>query len=383
MTQMPTPSLPNSQPPAFDSEYVVPSGLGWKAAGALLGGGFFLVAIVLRFVALIRSASDQPARDDGGTASGIVGGMGAACFILLAYAFSLLRRPVRARLGQREISIEGFVSRRTVPWEKVAQLRREKKTETVGHETLDVLVLADEKGKELARLTGSFLNFPALVAEVEARSAAARGAPTYDRDADLARKAAAGRKSRRKAVVLASVLTLLGLTAVTWGTYEWWTERAVREDGVETMATIDRHYMLKVTGYVDFHFTDGPNGRTVSRSAMVDRSAWLAMQGQRKVPVRYVPGHPDWNRVFGETNGGNSPLLMVGLGSALTLLFVAILVFTGMGYSDITVKDGKVRVKRFGEVDDALENTPALPAYPPPAFSRAAQRPPDPPPAVR
>lgn len=42
----------------------------------------------------------------------------------------------------------------------------------------------------------------------------------------------------------------------------------------------------------------------------------------------------------------------------MSLLFLTILVFTALGYSDVSIKDGKIRVKRYGEVDDSLE-TPA------------------------
>ena len=104
------------QPPPFDTEYAVPSGLGWKAAGALATGGLLTVAILIRFATLIAAPTNRPAHD-GGMESGWVGGMGAAAFIFLGYGLSLLRRPVRARLTAREILIEGFVSRKAVPWE--------------------------------------------------------------------------------------------------------------------------------------------------------------------------------------------------------------------------------------------------------------------------
>ena len=76
--------------------------------------------------------------------------------------------------------------------------------------------------------------------------------------------------------------------------------------------------------------------------------------------MRYLPSNPEWNKVTGESDGEGSPLLMATLGSALSLLLLTILVFTALGYSDISVKDGKLRVKRYGEVDDALE--PAVPS---------------------
>jgi hypothetical protein len=354
------PTHPHSQPPIFDTEYAVPSGVGWKAAGALAAGGFFLLLVLVNFALLILAAPSRPSRGGGGMESGWVGGMGAGAFFFLAYGFSLLRRPVRARLTPREIVIEGFVSRRSVPWDKVATLRRDKKTELVGHQTYDVLVLLDEQGKTLATLAGNFVNFPALVADVEARSAAARGAPTYDRDAEARRKAKEHHRSRRKTLVLSAVLLAFGLTAVSWGTYEWWKDRTIRNDGIDTAARLDRHYMIRVTGWIAFSFKDPATGRLVSRETSVSDPAWRTLEGQKTVTVRYVPSNPEWNKVPGEDDGGDSPLVMVGLGAALSVVFIAIFVFTALGYADLSVKDGKLRVKRYGEVDDALE--PAAPA---------------------
>ena len=361
----PPPQLPPPQPPPFDTEYVVPSGVGWQAAGALALGGLLAVMILVRFALLLAADAAAPSRG-GGMESGWVGGLGAGAFFLLAYGFSLLRRPVRARLNDHEIVVEGFVSRRAVPWKKVAQLRRDKKTESLGQETVDVLVLLDEKGKPLAKLAGGFLNFAALVADVEARSAAARGAPTYDRGADLARKTAARRRSRWKTAALAGVLTAFGVAAVSWGAYDWRKDRAIQRDGVEVQAKLDRHYMVRVTGRIEFSFTDPATGRRVSRETSLEPDDWRALAGRKTVQVRYVPSNPDWNRVAGESAREGSPLLMVVLGSGLTLLFATMLLFTALGYSDITVKDGKLRVKRYDDVDDALEpgaTMPRLPAY--------------------
>jgi hypothetical protein len=59
-----TPTHP-TQPPPFDTEYAVPSGLGWKAAGALATGGLLALLVVVRFALLIAAAPNRPARAAG------------------------------------------------------------------------------------------------------------------------------------------------------------------------------------------------------------------------------------------------------------------------------------------------------------------------------
>ena len=351
---------PSPPPPAGESRYEVTGHPGWTGAALLAGGLAGALVIVWRFAMLLTAApSTRPARDDG-SVSGMAGGVGAMSFFLIAYGVTMLRRPVRARLSDTEIVIEGHLSRRTIPWSKVAQLRRDKQGTLFGVEKTDVLVLADENGKELGRLAGNFRNFHGLVAEVERRSEAARGAPTYNRDAELARRKARQLRQRRWLLAGCTFLLAMGLAATGWGFYEWRTQRRLAAEGVEAQATLDRHYLKSVTGWIEFTLTDPATGKTVKRSAMMDRNAWEKLRGQKQVTVRYLPSDPETNVVVGEDKWAGSPLLMVVLGLGLSALFGLALLFTAIGY-DVDIKDGKVRFRRYDEVDDALE-----PAKPPP-----------------
>src|SRR5688500_6129755 len=105
-------AIPSPAPTVYD----VSGHPGWLGAGALAAGGAGLLLVAWRLVSLLTAAPSTRPAPDGGAESGVAGGVGAASFFLIAYGIMVLRRPVKARLGDHDIVIEGHLSRRTIPW---------------------------------------------------------------------------------------------------------------------------------------------------------------------------------------------------------------------------------------------------------------------------
>lgn len=312
---------------------------------------------------------------------GLAGGMITASIFGFLYGVLLLKSPIRACLDAEGIRIEWLVSRKRLSWAQIAELRRKKSSAPFGapagggwgkQETKDILILCDERGKTLAEVDSALSDFPELVAEIEARSSAARGASTYDRDAQQARQLRSQKRSARLLAVAGGFFLVVGLGGgiFTWVDHQ--KERRLATEGVVTDATVARHYMYNVTPHLEYEFTDEQD-RAFKRDAVMEPGAWDALEGQQTVAVRYLPADPDRSHLLiGEEESFTPPFFLMMAGTGLmTVLGALAWVAYFSGIADVKVERGKVRLVRVGQLDDSLEPDAAAPkaraiASPPP-----------------
>jgi hypothetical protein len=353
---MTDPSLAPANVPPLPREYRAAAGTSAQAITLLVLGGIMLFAMLLQIAAMLlelarSSASSTPApTQDDSMRVGLLSASSAAGFISLISGIVLLRRPVRARVAEDGLTLEGRISRMFIPWDRIARLQRDKKQQLYAGES-HFLRLLDDRGKELARVTDTFWGYPQLAADIEAFSSAARGKPTLDLDDERQRKLAKQRRSARKALVLCVLGLLIGVAMLAGGAYEsYWNHRLDRE-GITTDAQIDKLYMRSVTGWIDISFSDA-SGVRHARSTTLEPADWQALRGRHAVPVRYVAAKPDWNLVQGEHDDTRLAPLLFTMGGIIAALCGAYVVMRAMGFVELTVSGGKVRFKRMGEVEE-------------------------------
>jgi hypothetical protein len=327
-------------------EYLTRNPRGMQIAMWFVMGGIGALAMIMRLLATFLNPSDDS--NSVAISSGIFGGMASISGLGLIAGLNCLRNTKRARLSPEGLMIESYTGARFIPWGNVAQIHRDK-SQAIGEESSkQVLTLLDAQQKPLGKVTSDLDRFDELSSRIESMCAAARGAPVLDRAMDRVRRLKAQRKRVIRLGIMSGFLTLAGLTGLVWGGYMWIKNHQLASHGVDTIGHIDRHYMIRITGWVDFSFTDGA-GKRFSRSVDVDKETWDQLGDKSEIAVRYLPSDPAWNHIAGEPD--LNPAILLAGGAFLSALFGSFLLMFAMGYSDLKLTDGRFRFVRFGEDD--------------------------------
>lgn len=260
-----------------------------------------------------------------------------------AHAISLMRSPERVTVGSTGLSVEGEHGTRRWPWPEIGWA-------TIGMGTFTYqrqLTVYDPQGKKLVTLGAAFDDFDGLAESIKA---------AIERKSDGIATQVQSRKAKKTGtlMILGSLAFLaLAIVNAAMAQHEKSTAQRLADEGVRTEATVLKHYLYNVTPRLEYGFTT-PDGKTITRDAMLEQDAWNALDGVDTVAVRYVPDDPDNNRlVAGEVvNEMGSPttnlLLAVAVGMmALFFLLVGILQYRGWDI-DLDSKTGKVSIQRFG-----------------------------------
>ena len=134
--------------------------------------------------------------------------------------------------------------------------------------------------------------------------------------------------------------------------YEAWTETTTRKllesEGVETDATIVKHYMYNgIAPWVEYTFRDSTGPQRTAPHAQ--DSGMAVTRRSETVPVRYVQSNPDYSRVVAgeESTTEHDPKLMLILAPAaavFSLLFFVAGVLRWKGL-DLTFDERKFRFR--------------------------------------
>jgi len=303
----------------------------------------------------------------------------------VGYGVSLLRRPLMVVLDGQGMLIEGLIGRKSIEWGKIAEVRRAQTspswmvfyTSARKRRVLIALTLLDERKRKLAVFTSDFPEFESLAAEITARSTAARGAPTYDREkhvAEILKRQKASRLTFPAIGVFLVVIGSLGMHSF-YGDYA--RERRMREEGIVVEATVVRLWKHNVTPWVEYAY-ESREGGSHSGEAMMQRGPWEGLSEGDTIRVRYDPHRPaDSELVSGGQRRPNGPfglmLICVVLVTGIGALAIVLALF---GICDIKVSKGKVKFVRYGEIEEGelLPGTSgaaiAFPAEPPPPSPR-------------
>lgn len=264
-------------------------------------------------------------------------------FAAFGAAIGLIRSPRRVTVGSGGLAVEEEGGTRRWGWEQIGWA-------TIGTAALShrrQLSVYDPKGQKLVTLGDVFDDFDGLAEQVKA---------AIDKKPDDTAERVQGRKAKKSAVFLmlggVAFLALAAANGVNaWGERE--DARRLAAEGVETDATITRHYLYNVTPRVEYELTT-PEGKTVTRDAMMRQAEWNDLRGAPTVRVRYVPTDPDNSRlVAGEVQDEFGPpgvnlLLSAGVG-VMALFFLAVGVMQWSGWDiDLDSKTGRLSIKRFG-----------------------------------
>jgi hypothetical protein len=260
-----------------------------------------------------------------------------------SYAVVLFRTPRRIELSLEGILLESPLKRREIPWDQIDRVEIDKKIAFTPGTEVEVLILRDATGAKQAVLSSTITNFVDLSERVQRIVAKRTGHPTVN---------AKARRSKRTALFFCAFGTFMVAVSLFVG-YDGWNERTnqklLESEGVDTDATIDKHYLYNgIAPWVEYKFHDAA-GREFSRRAMLETPEWQALEGAKTVPVRYVRSNPDYNRVVvGEqSTTEHDPKLMLILAPAVGLFsllcFVAgILRWKGL---DLTFDEKKFRFR--------------------------------------
>jgi hypothetical protein len=339
-------------------EFVAKKKVGREAAFLLVGGAFGLVCGMAVFLLLLLTPRDS------GFMPGLIGGVACACIFMIARAVFLLRSPCRVVLDTRGVLIEGRIARTFIEWSEIAEIRRDRTADLRPRDRKDVLVLCGKKGRPVARIAATFADFPVLVAEIEARSTRARGAPTYDRERAIQERRRKAKRSAHIAIVVCTLFLLLGIGVAGDGVNTVIHQRALAREGLDVEAKITRHYLYNITPHLEYAFQD-TRGETHKRDVVMQQPMWDVLEKAATVNVRYLHSDPDWSVVDDEERmsmeGG--PAIVMGLVCAL---FSGVLVVgIALGYTGVEIKDGKIRWKRIQDLDDRLlAESPGEPVVP-------------------
>lgn len=262
---------------------------------------------------------------------------------LFGSAFQLMRSPRRVTVGSTGLAVEGSDGEWSWTWDEIGWAT----VATAALTPQKRLVVYDPAGKKLVTLGAEFEDFHGLAESIKA---------------GIARKPdeAAGRVQSRKARKSAAFLILGGIAFLALAFVNGFNaqnEKAdakrLAQDGIETEASVLRHYLYNVTPRIEYAFST-PEGREVRRDAMMQQADWNALQRATTVPVRYVPADPENNRlVSGEVEDqfgdpAASLFLSVGVG-VMALLFLSVGLMQWFGWDlDLDSKTGRVSIKRFG-----------------------------------
>ena len=360
--------------------YLAAGRVGLHAAGFLAGGVAFLLVLLARFVLLLASKSGASHH----VMPGLLGGLSVIGIGLIARGVMLLRSVVRVTLDGRGITLDGLISSRSIAWEQIDRIERDKRTPLLGGKSYQMLKLLDARGATLASIPDTIAEFHLMANDIAARSAAARGRatfdPAYNEQGRLARES---RRLRWSAVGLVFFAILMAV-AFAFGVNEELHLRRYATEGVRTDAKVVRRYMVRVTPWIEYSFTDA-QGHVHDRKTTIQQEVWDALADEGHVPVEYLRSDPNWSRLIAgeeEANqfGGNF-LYLTGGG---TILFGALAAMALLGF-DVKSEGGQMRITRRGRVirrfgRPTLEpmEVPSAPLPPPslPLGSREASSPP-------
>jgi hypothetical protein len=163
---------------------------------------------------------------------------------------------------------------------------------------------------------------------------------------------AKSRRSKRAAawfIAFATIMLALSVSAGYDGWKEWTSQEQLAKEGVETDATVTKHYLYNGRGpWVEYTFRDA-KGQTFERRALLELHEWQLLEGAKTIAVRYVPSNPANNRVAaGEDSlSQHDPKSMVFLAPLLglvSILFFVAGVLRWKGF-DVTFDEKKFRFR--------------------------------------
>lgn len=264
---------------------------------------------------------------------------------MLAAAISVARSPRRVVLDDQGITLEGRRGRSIFLWSDVGDA-------TIGQTPLSarwVLTLCDRAGAKLASIDQGIEGFERLRELVVAKVAARPDGVAENIRSDRSKRAA------RRTLVFGVIMSAVSASIAWMGHRD---ERAVRmlaHSGVAGEAEIVRRFMAPngVTPRLEYKVTS--NGRSATRNAEVERTFWNELEGEKTVPVIYVPEEPELSRLaageprkedFFETPLGN---MLSGLGAIMSLFCFAAAAMFWRGWDIGTdPQTGKFTWKRYG-----------------------------------
>jgi len=312
---------------------------------ATLGGGIvFLVAIAFMLVALFNA----PATGNSGRQPGFIGGLCVIPIMLISRGLFAMRNITKVILDQNGLALESPLSFKVIPWNQIARIQKKERGSFMGdsHQTL---ILLDPNGKELAQIRDTIDRFIDLTQQIEIRSTTS-GAPRIESEDEMPVDM---KKARRRAKWVSSLFALitLGMAAGTVVSFrEMIQERKFSRESVPGEARILKLYMVRVTPYLEFEFTD-PAGQTHQKSVMVDMEEWEKLTHARTVPVVYVRSEPSLFRLAKGESPARYPYFWI-FSLILALLGTCFTVFTFRGY-DVKNKGGAFQITRWGRpLDD-------------------------------
>ena len=350
-------------------EFVAEKTGGWQA-GLLLAGGIVLgLLLIATFLLMLSSPSHSPYMP------GVIGGASVAPIFMIGLAIVRLRNPLRVVVDARGLLLERRITPLFIRWSDIAEVARDRTSEIGGQNPKDVLILRGEGGRVLARIVGTLPRLPALVAEVESRSALARGAPTYDRDRSIEQRRRKARRGARLLVVAGVIFAPLGLFVAGQSLNTLTHKRSLAREGVDVEARIVRHYRYNITPHLEYAFEDA-HGRTFQRDVVMEPAAWEALAGAETASVRYLPSDPDWSIIEGEEIATPEGPPIIIAGALCTLMGVGFFVLGVLGI-DLRVEGGKLKFKRICDIGDDLlpdSGSASVPEARPAAPVRTAMR---------
>lgn len=328
------------EPATLEFVYELKKPVGLRPVLYIAGGLVLLgVAGVAFLIGLILPPDRQPFALF--IASTVLPTMGALA--AFGAAFGLLRSPRRVTVGPTGLAVEWNGATRAWKWDEVGWAE----VAAAPLSYRKTLSVYDPRGKKLVAVGPEFADLDGIAESIKA---------------EIGRKPddTAGRVQGRKARKSAAFLTLAGVAflalAAANGIHSRQEEVAAErlaDEGVEADAAVKRVDLYNVTPRIEYALTP-PEGKTVTRDAMLTQEAFRELQGAETVRVRYVPGDPDNNRlVAGEVEDQfGSPrsnlLLSIGVG-VMALLFLGVGAIQWAGWDiDLDSKTGKLSVKRFG-----------------------------------
>ena len=322
--------------------YAAREGVGLQAALCLAGG----IALVLVMIGLFVFSIALPKGADDKFLPGLIGGSSVLWIGLIGRGIFLLRSVTQVIVDSTGVHLQGFISRRTVPWDQINRIEVDKKPGFLGGASQRVLTLLDTRGKKIAQIPETIAEFETLGNELAERSTAARGHSTYDTAADEERQSKKQLRKMRVVAVLCGFLALGMGAGFIAALNEELHLRRYETEGVEIQANIVRRYMLRVTPYIEYSFKDEA-GHVHSRNVMMKQRTWDDLIFANTIPVEYLKSDPEWNRPTSgedETHFGG----FVWLIGAMSLVFAIFCVTSFLGY-DLKSEDGVTRLTRAGK----------------------------------
>ncbi len=195
-----------------------------------------------------------------------------------SYAVVLFRTPRRIELSIEGILLESPVKRIQIPWDQIDRAETDKKLAFIPGTEVDILVLRDAHGAKLAVISSAIKDFVDLSTRVQRIIRKRTGHATVN---------AKSRRSKRAAawfIAFATILLALSVSAGFDGWKEWTGQEQLAKEGVETDATVTKHYLYNGRGpWVEYTFRDA-KGRTFERRALLELHEWQLLEGARPSP---------------------------------------------------------------------------------------------------